>query len=101
MRITALVFDSKQYRNEGITHMHTVASRDHFDPREFRTIAREQIESRYDSVWFEDKKITHAAKKKVGSEGYEGFELKDSEGTAYIGKVSKANLRASNSSSSS
>lgn len=63
-RITAIVFDSQQYRNEGVTHMHTVASQDHINPREFGRIAREQIESRYESIWFQQATITHAGKKK-------------------------------------
>lgn len=66
--------------------MHTVASRDHYDPREFRRIARDQIESRYDTIWFQQATITSASKKKIGSEQYDGFELKDSEGHAYEGK---------------
>jgi thioredoxin reductase len=89
-RTTALVFDSQQYRNEGVTHMHTVASRDHFNPREFGRIARHQIESRYDSVWFQHAIITHAAKKRLSipqeNELYEGFELKDDAGLSYQGK---------------
>ncbi|KAF2869659.1 hypothetical protein BDV95DRAFT_595992 [Massariosphaeria phaeospora] len=85
-RGTAILFDSASYRNEGITHMHTVPSRDHFDPADFRRISREQIESRYDSVWFEKATITHAAKKIIGSEGYEGFEVKDSNGKTYGGR---------------
>jgi thioredoxin reductase len=85
-RTTALVFDSREYRNEGIKHMHTVASRDHQDPYAFRATAREQIESRYESVWFQQSTITHAAKKLIGEEQYDGFEVKDSEGKAYSGK---------------
>ncbi|KAJ4367419.1 hypothetical protein N0V83_007001 [Neocucurbitaria cava] len=89
-RTAALVFDSLAYRNEGVSHMHTVASRDHFNPREFGRIARSQIESRYDSVWFQQATITHAAKKNIGlgggGGGSEGFEVEDSEGNAYQGK---------------
>lgn len=85
-RAKALVFDSSNYRNAGVTHMHTIPSRDHFSPSEFRSIARSQIESRYDSIWFENKTITHAAKKQIGDDKYEGFEIKDSEGIAYQGK---------------
>jgi thioredoxin reductase len=89
-RISALVVDSQQYRNEGVAHMHTVALRDHINPRKFGRIAREQIESRYDSVWFQHATITHAAKKQISlpqeSEPYEGFELKDSDGQSYQGK---------------
>jgi thioredoxin reductase len=70
--------------------MHTVASRDHFNPREFGCIAREQIESRYDSVWFQRATITHAAKKGLSlpqqKDLYNGFEVQDSEGQCYQGK---------------
>ncbi len=85
-RATALVFDSQEYRNEGVTHMHTVASRDHYSPSEFRRIAREQIESRYDTVWFQQTTITHAVKKEIGSEKFDGFELKDQAGKTYEGR---------------
>jgi thioredoxin reductase len=85
-RTTAIVFDSREYRNEGIKHMHTVASRDHADPHEFRSIAREQIESRYDTVWFEQATITHAAKKKLGESQYDGFEVTDGKGQTYEGR---------------
>jgi thioredoxin reductase len=89
-RGTAIVFDNQQYRNEGVTHMHTVASRDHFNPREFGRIAREQIESRYDTVWFQSATITNASKKQLSlpdeKESYHGFEVKDSEGRTYEGK---------------
>ncbi|KAF1996887.1 FAD/NAD(P)-binding domain-containing protein [Amniculicola lignicola CBS 123094] len=86
-RCLALLFDSGSYRNEGITHMHSVPSRDHIDPVEFRRIAREQIESRYDSVWFEKATIVSAVKKMIGEkQDYEGFELKDSEGREFWGK---------------
>ncbi|OAK98813.1 FAD/NAD(P)-binding domain-containing protein [Phaeosphaeriaceae sp. SRC1lsM3a] len=85
---TALVFDSREYRNEGIKHMHTVASRDHQDPYAFRATAREQIESRYETVWFQDSKIVSASKKllDMGKEKYDGFEVKDSTGATYAGK---------------
>lgn len=85
-RATAIVFDSCEYRNEGIKHMHTVASRDHTDPYLFRNTAREQIESRYEKVWFQQATITHAAKKLLGSGRYDGFEVKDSEGKTYEGR---------------
>jgi thioredoxin reductase len=85
-RTTAIVFDSQSYRNEGIKHMHTVPSRDHINPYEFRSIAREQITSRYPSVWFEQVTITQAAKKLLGREKYDGFEVTDSEGKSYQGK---------------
>lgn len=91
-RSTALVFDSCEYRNEGITHMHTVASRDHTDPGVFRRTAREQISSRYDSVWFQSARITHATKKEQIGDAeedgtkYSGFEVRDSNGKTYLGR---------------
>lgn len=85
-RRTALVFDSQEYRNEGIKHMHTVASRDHQNPSEFRRTAREQIESRYDTVWFQYANIAHATKKQIGQDQYVGFEVKDSQGQTYLSK---------------
>jgi thioredoxin reductase len=85
-RTTALVFDSGEYRNEGIKHMHTVASRDHQDPYTFRKAAREQIESRYETVWFQQSTITHATKKLLGTSQYSGFEVKDSTGATYQGR---------------
>jgi thioredoxin reductase len=66
--------------------MHTVASRDHQDPYIFRSIAREQIESRYDTVWFQQSKITHAVKKLLGEDKYDGFEVTDSDGKTYEGR---------------
>lgn len=87
LQVTALVFDSSTFRNEGIKHMHSVASRDHSSPYEFRRIAREQITSRYQSVWFENTTITHASKKLIGPDSkYDGFELKDNQGKTYQGK---------------
>jgi thioredoxin reductase len=85
-RSTAIVFDSQEYRNEGVKHMHTVASRDHHDPSTFRNTAREQIESRYETIWFEQANITHATKKSIGGEKYDGFEVKDNEGRKYQGR---------------
>jgi thioredoxin reductase len=85
-RTTALVVDSGEYRNEGIKHMHTVASRDHQDPYAFRKTAREQIESRYESIWFQKATITHATKTLLGTSQYSGFEVTDSSGTTYQGR---------------
>lgn len=70
--------------------MHTVASRDHFNPREFGQISRSQIESRYDSVWFQHATITHAVKAALNlpdtTKPYNGFQVTDSNGTSYQGK---------------
>ncbi|KAF2996602.1 hypothetical protein E8E13_000816 [Curvularia kusanoi] len=86
VRGAVLVFDSQEYRNEGIKHMHTVASRDHQDPYVFRQTAREQIEARYDTVRFQYAKITHAVKRELSEDKYEGFEVRDSNDKTYTGK---------------
>lgn len=87
LRFTAIIFDNASYRNEGIKHMHTVPSRDHTDPNEFRGIAREQITSRYRTVLFEKATIRSAVKKNIYEEGgYEGFEVGDGEGKVWRGK---------------
>jgi thioredoxin reductase len=85
-RTTAIIFDSREYRNEGIKHMHTVASQDHQDPYAFRATAWEQIRSRYETVWLQQSTITHATKKLIGPEQYDGFEIKDSDGKTYLGR---------------
>ncbi|EUC46428.1 hypothetical protein COCMIDRAFT_92864 [Bipolaris oryzae ATCC 44560] len=89
-RTTALVLDSQQYRNEGIQHMHTVASRDHFPPDDFRRISREQIEARYDTVWFHHATITCARKSVFAlptpPSPYQGFQITDDTGVSYRGK---------------
>ncbi|KAF2189816.1 FAD/NAD(P)-binding domain-containing protein [Zopfia rhizophila CBS 207.26] len=82
---TAIIFDSSSYRNEGIKHMHTVPSRDHSDPYEFRRISREQIKSRYHTVWFENTTITHAVRKLIKNDCL-GFEVKDNNNTTYLGR---------------
>lgn len=83
---TAIVFDSSSYRNEGIKHMHSVPSRDHFDPYEFRRISREQITSRYSTIQFEQATITEAKPKVVGPQSQQGFQLTDSTGKTYEGR---------------
>jgi thioredoxin reductase len=87
-RTTAIIFDSSSYRNEGIKHMHTVPSRDHIDPYEFRRISREQIESRYETVWFQKATITRATKKPISDtkSTYDGFEVQDADGKTYKGR---------------
>ena len=100
----ALVFDSSTPRNAGVSHMHTVASRDHIAPAEFRAISRRQIEERYSCIAFSGATIVKAARKmlgggrgrgdghgdgtgeKEGQSEYEGFEVTDDKGTTYLGR---------------
>ena len=90
-RTTAILFDSQSYRNEGIPHMHTVPSRDHVDPYEFRRIAREQISSRYDTVWIKNVEIKSVVQKEIhgqetNGKSYVGFEVGDASGEIWRGR---------------
>jgi gliotoxin/aspirochlorine biosynthesis thioredoxin reductase len=77
---TAILFDSGVYRNARATHMHNVLAHDHQPPSEFRVQARESIVGRYEGVTFKEVKVESA--RKVES----GFELKDSQGSKYLGR---------------
>lgn len=78
---SALVFDSKQYRNRAAERMHNVLTWDHKPPSEFRAAAKENILSRYKSIHFKDATIVSAAKKADGV-----FEVIDKEHNKYHGK---------------
>ncbi|KAL9125536.1 MAG: hypothetical protein Q9217_005275 [Psora testacea] len=83
---TALVFDSSMYRNEGVTAMHTVPSRDGTDPIEFRRITKDQITNKYHNIHFLQKTIKKAARARVNAEEYNGFELRDNDDCLYKGR---------------
>ncbi|RYO96528.1 hypothetical protein DL763_003147 [Monosporascus cannonballus] len=79
---TAVVFDSKTYRNAAATHMHMVPTWDHQNPKEFRAEARHDVESRYSSIRFVDvvgfRKVILAvgcSDTYPGLEGYEQYHL--------------------------
>ncbi|RYP73132.1 hypothetical protein DL771_003768 [Monosporascus sp. 5C6A] len=74
---TAVVFDSKTYRNAAATHMHMVPTWDHQNPKEFRTEAKHDVESHYSSIRFVDVVVTKVEKKNDSH-----FEVHDS-----VGKV--------------
>jgi len=78
---SALVFDSQQYRNASAEHMHNVATWDHRPAVEFRGSARANIESRYNSIHFQNSTIESAVKKDDGT-----FELTDQQQVKYQGK---------------
>lgn len=78
---SALVFDSQQYRNAAADRMHNVVTWDHRPPVEFRAAARADIQSRYDSIHFQNGTIESAAKKEDGT-----FEVTDQDQNTYRGK---------------
>ncbi|KAI1214201.1 FAD/NAD(P)-binding domain-containing protein [Annulohypoxylon truncatum] len=60
---TAVVFDSKSYRNARATKMHMVPTWENKNPSEFRTSARRDIESYYSTIQFLDVPVTKVEKK--------------------------------------
>lgn len=84
---TATIFSSEQFRNDGITAMHTVPSRDHFHPAEFRAISKSQILERYSGIEFHDTVIVKASKIVIdGPDGYDGFKVVDHKGQEWTGR---------------
>ncbi|RYP71640.1 hypothetical protein DL770_008097 [Monosporascus sp. CRB-9-2] len=75
---TTVVFDSKTYRNAAATHMHMVPTLSHRNPKEFRTEAKHDVESRYSSIRFADVVVTKVEKKNDSH-----FEVHDSDGTVW------------------
>ncbi|KAI0126672.1 thioredoxin reductase glit [Xylariales sp. AK1849] len=78
---SAVVFDSRKYRNAYADRMHNVVTWDHRSPSEFRAAGRENIQSRYESIHFKDVAVASAAKKEDGT-----FEVTDGEQNKYHGK---------------
>lgn len=78
---SAIVFDSQQYRNAYTQRMHNVVTWDHRPPAEFRAAARENIQSRYNSIHFKDATIVSAAKNEDGT-----FEVTGDHQNKYRGK---------------
>lgn len=79
---TAVVFDSKQYRNGVVDFMHLIPGLDHVEPGKFRQAARDQIEQRYPTITLEQGVDLVAAKKLDG--GF--FAVEDGAGKSWQGK---------------
>ncbi|KAK2597542.1 hypothetical protein N8I77_012321 [Diaporthe amygdali] len=60
---TAVVFDSKKYRNAISKEMHMIPSLEGKDPAEFRREAREGITSKYSTIEFQDVGVSKVQKK--------------------------------------
>ncbi|RYP65748.1 hypothetical protein DL770_008928 [Monosporascus sp. CRB-9-2] len=61
-RHTAVVFDSKSYRNAGAAHMHMVPTWDNKSPEEYRGAARRNILDNYSTIQFADVAVTEVIK---------------------------------------
>ncbi|OTB15046.1 hypothetical protein K445DRAFT_367239 [Daldinia sp. EC12] len=75
---TAVVFDSKSYRNAGAGHMHMVLTWDHKSPEEYRNATRKNILENYSTIQFADVAVTQIAKK-----GNTNFEVVDADGKTW------------------
>lgn len=97
---TAALFtktNGEGFRNEGVTEMHNVLSRDKMDPIAFRKISRDQIEQYGTTDFFEANLVKLRVKKLTFSRlnistsadedvEIEGFEVEDKEGRSWLGR---------------
>ncbi|KAI1077142.1 FAD/NAD(P)-binding domain-containing protein [Whalleya microplaca] len=60
---TAVVFDSKSYRNAKATSMHMVPTWENKSPSEFRSSAKRDVQSNYSTIQFADIPVTKVEKK--------------------------------------
>ena len=79
---TVVVFDSSSYRNATSSHMHTVLTRDHKDPNDFRGAARQNILNGYETVQFVNVELESI--RKTEKEMFEA--IGDGEGKRWIGR---------------
>ncbi|PVH75707.1 FAD/NAD(P)-binding domain-containing protein [Cadophora sp. DSE1049] len=82
---SALVFDSQEYRNDGVIAMSNVLSHDGENPSIFRSRTMEDIMSKYPHVKFMDRKITSATTESSPA-GSTAFRLVDHKGNSWVGK---------------
>lgn len=77
-RHTAVVFDSKSYRNAGSAHMHMVLTWDHKSPEDYRNAARKNILDNYLSIQFADVAVAEISK-----ESDSHFKVRDANGKGW------------------
>lgn len=82
---SALVLSHNSFRNNGVTAIHAVPSRDGTHPAEFRRITREQIESYGDGIQFVEGEAVRLGKTSL-EDGYRGFEAEDRQGRVWRGR---------------
>lgn len=78
---TAIVFDSGEYRNEGVSHFHLLPTWDNKSPQEFRAAARQNTLDNYSTISYVDTKIEQVKEIKDGF-----FEVKNGDGKSWFGK---------------
>ncbi|KAI0423892.1 FAD/NAD(P)-binding domain-containing protein [Xylaria sp. FL1042] len=72
---TAVVFDSKSYRNANASSMHMVPGWENKNPKEFRSVTRAEILSNYSTIQFADVEVT-----KIDKESDSHFQVSDVSG---------------------
>ncbi|KAK4126767.1 FAD/NAD(P)-binding domain-containing protein [Parathielavia appendiculata] len=83
---TSVLFDSGEYRNQGVEAMHTFLSRDGIHPEEFREAARQQIQEKYSTqVSFMKGRVVRVNNREI-LPGYTGFEAVEARGQAFLGR---------------
>jgi gliotoxin/aspirochlorine biosynthesis thioredoxin reductase len=60
---SAIVYDSKSYRNASANHMHMILTWDHKSPDEYRNAARKNILENYATIQFADVAVVKIEKK--------------------------------------
>ncbi|KAI0102108.1 FAD/NAD(P)-binding domain-containing protein [Nemania sp. FL0031] len=71
---TAVVFDSKSYRNANASHMHMVPGWENKNPQDFRSATKSDIELAYSTIEFADVAVT-----KIEREGDAHFVVSDAD----------------------
>lgn len=79
---TAIVFDSKVYRNAPSAHMHNVLTWDRSDPKEFRAAAKANILEGYSTIEFKNVEIATIEKNNEKNT----FKATDKSGKEYHGR---------------
>jgi gliotoxin/aspirochlorine biosynthesis thioredoxin reductase len=67
---TVVIFDSKEYRNALLPHLHGVPGWDHEDPSSIRTRMQKDLIARYDTAQIVHVPATHAARCDKGSANF-------------------------------
>ncbi|KAK5168606.1 uncharacterized protein LTR77_005915 [Saxophila tyrrhenica] len=78
---TAIILDSKAYRNAGVQHMHNVPGFDHASPADFRGKVLQDLKQRYHSIEHIAASINTLSKREDGV-----FEAVDNRGKYYHGR---------------
>ena len=82
-RREVIIFDSGEYRNRHVQHMHNVNTWDHANPTSFREAAcQELLQGRYSTVKLQKVIITHVVKRPDGI-----FEATDDMDETWLGKT--------------